>query len=86
MIMAYFEGKVAYSEPLFKLCIILRTFSKDIVWFGVKCFESEETLASVGHVNGTFCFTGASYRTQFLRGGLVLNPGFFFFLQKHFFG
>ena len=34
----------------------------------------------------TFCFTGASYRTQLLKGRLVLNPGFSFFLQKHFFG
>ena len=40
----------------------------------------------VGRVNGTFCFTGASYRAQLLKGRLVLNPGFFFFLQKHFFG
>ena len=41
-------------------------------------------MASVGRVNGTFCFTGASYRAQFLKGRLVLNPGFFFFLQKHY--
>ena len=39
----------------------------------------------VGHVNRTFCFTGASYRAQLLKGRLVLNPGFFLFLQKHFF-
>ena len=39
----------------------------------------------VGRVNRTFCFTGASYRAQLLKGRLVLNPGFFFFLQKHFF-
>ena len=43
--------------------------------------------ADIGQrVTGTFCFTGASYRAQFLKGRLVLNPGFFFFLQKHFFG
>ena len=40
----------------------------------------------VGRVNVTFCFTGASYRAQLLKGRLVLNPGFSFFLQKHFFG
>ena len=40
----------------------------------------------VGHVNGTFCLIGLSYRAQLLKGRLVLNPGFFFFLQKHFFG
>ena len=38
----------------------------------------------LGH--GIFCFTGASYRAQLLKGRLVLNPGFFFFLQKHFLG
>ena len=41
-------------------------------------------MASVGRVNGTFCFTGASYRAQFLKGRLVLNPGFFFFSSKTF--
>ena len=47
MIMAYFERRgLRTAKPLFKLCII-RTFSKDIVWFGVKCFKSEETLARV---------------------------------------
>ena len=40
----------------------------------------------VRRVNRTFCFTGASYRAQLLKGRLVLNPGFFFFLQKHFLG
>ena len=40
----------------------------------------------VGRENRTFCFTGASCRAQLLKGRLVLNPGFFFFLQKHFFG
>ena len=38
----------------------------------------------VGRVNGAFCFTGASYKAQLLRGRLLLNPGFFFFLKKHF--
>ena len=40
----------------------------------------------VGRVNGTFCFPGASYRAQLIKGRLLLNLGFFFFLQKHFFG
>ena len=43
-------------------------------------------LDCVGRVNGTFCFTGASNRAQLLKSRLVLNPGFLFFLQKHFFG
>ena len=31
-------------------------------------------------------FYWRDYRAQLLKGRLVLNPGFFFFLQKHFFG
>ena len=38
----------------------------------------------VGRVNRTFCFSGASYRAQLLKGRLVPNPGFFFFLQAFF--
>ena len=41
---------------------------------------------SASGVYWTFCFTGVSYRLQLLKGRLVLNPGFFFFLQKQFFG
>ena len=36
----------------------------------------------VGRVNRTFCFTDVSYRAQLLKGRLMLNPGFFFVLQK----
>ena len=54
---------------------------------GVKCFSNQRRHWSecVGRINKTFCFTGASYRAQLLKGRLVLNPGLFFFLQKHFF-
>ena len=31
-------------------------------------------------------FYWRDYRAQLLKGRLVLNPEFFFFLQKHFFG
>ena len=40
----------------------------------------------IGRVDRRFCFTGCDYRVQLFKGQLVLNPGFFFFVQEHFLG
>ena len=41
-------------------------------------------MASVGRVNGTFCFTGASYRALFLKGRFSSYPGILFLSSKTF--
>ena len=53
-----------------------------MVWCHVLVIGGDIRQECVGRVNGTF----VSYRAQLLKGRLVFNPGFFFFLQKHFFG
>ena len=51
------------------------------------CNQRRQWPECVERVNGTFqlLFYRRDYRAQLLKGRLALNPGFFFFLQKHFF-
>ena len=81
MIMAYFEREGCVQPNLYLNCV--SRFQK-ISYGSVSsaCDRRRHWPECVGRVNGTFCLTGASYRAQLLKGRLVLNPGFFFFLQN----
>ena len=55
--MAYIERKgLRTTKPLFKLCIIIRRFWKDIVCFAVKCNRRRQWPECVGRVNRTFYY------------------------------
>ena len=84
MIMAYFERKGCVQRNLYVNCVSLQEGFEKISYGSVSSACHREC---VGRVNRTFCFTGESYSAaQLLKGRSVLNPGFFFFLPKHFFG
>ena len=85
MIMTYFELKGCLQRNLFLNCVsLLEGFEK--ISYGSVSSACNRRRPGGDIVDRTFCFTGASYRAQLLKGRLVLNQGFFFFLPKHFFG
>ena len=88
MFMAYFEHKGCVQRNLYLNCVSQYEGFEKISYRSVSsaCNRRRHWPECVRHVNRTFCFTGMSYRAQLLKGRLVLNPGFFFLLQKQFFG
>ena len=74
MIMAYFERKGCVQRNLYLNCLSSEGFEK-ISYCSVSraCNRRRHWPECVGRVNRTFCFTGASYRAQLLKGRLVLN-------------
>ena len=77
--MPYFECKGCVQRNLYLNCVSLWEGFQKILYGSLSsaCNRRRHWPECVRRANGTFCFTGASYRAQLLKGRLVLNPGFF---------
>ena len=83
MIITYSERKGCVQRNLYLNCVSSLELFQKISYGSVSsaCNRRRHWPERVGRVNRTFCFTGASYTAQLLRGRLVclIRDSFSFF-------